>query len=96
MSEPTKPPAMSALRSSRKVMLVWIACAPIALAILLAEVLIFVEVIRGKLGVEAGIGLMFGGVLAGAAGVVPLVISAINGFTKEDVARTIASRKGES
>lgn len=86
----SKPSVRASLRESRKVTIVKIALAPLVFAVLLAEVLIVVQVIRGRLGIEAGIALMFGGVLTAAAGIVPLVAKLVEGITREDEARIAA------
>lgn len=86
----SQPDPKESLARSRKVLLAKVALAPIVIAVLLAEVLIFVQVLRGRITTEAGIALMCGGVLTGAAGVVPIVWKLIEGITKEDEAKIAA------
>lgn len=83
--------ARQALLVSRSVRLTLIMCAPVAFAVVLAEIAIFILILRRDIGPEIGIGLMFGGILTPAFTIVPMVKSVVESWTKQDVAKTEAA-----
>lgn len=92
MPEPAPAPsAWSGVKRSRKVLMWVIATIPILLALLLADLAIFVRMVQGKIALEAGVGLMFGAVALGAITALPLAKSVIDGWTREDEAKTAAA-----
>lgn len=82
--------ARAPLTLSRGVRLVLIACSPIAFAIVLAEIAVFVLILRRDVTPVVGIGLMFGGILTPAFSIVPMIKSVIEGWTRQDEAKIAA------
>ena len=79
------------LTASRGVRLWLFACVPIAVAVIFALVAVFVLILQGRIAIEAGIALMFGGILTGGFAVVPLAGRVVDGWTRQDVAKIEAS-----
>lgn len=77
--------------TSRGVRLGVFAASPVLLAIALAEIAVFVRILRSQLDLEKGIALMFGGILLGAVTVLPMYLKLVEGWTRQDVAKTEAS-----
>lgn len=84
-------PEPAPIMSSRGARLGVLAASPVLLAIVLAEVAVFVRIIRGQTDLEKGIALMFGGILLGAITVLPMYLKLVEGWTRQDVAKTEAS-----
>lgn len=84
-------PQPAPLMTSRGVRLGVFAASPVMLAIVLAEIAVFVRILRSQIDLEKGIGLMFGGILVGAVMVLPMYLKLVEGWTRQDVAKTEAS-----
>ncbi len=84
-------PKPAPIMTSRSVRLAMIACSPVVLAVILAELAIFVAMVRGRTPLEIGIGLMFGGVLVGGVTVLPMYLKIAEGWTRQDEAKINAA-----
>ena len=83
-----KPP----LRDSRKFRTyAYFILAPVGFATALAEIAVFVAMLRDRIGLEAGAALMIGSILPLAYAAAKGGAATIDGWTREDVAETEAA-----